>query len=169
MPKASTEHSIPALAEANSPVTPPTERTAYKLAKQLRSFQGCTYEEHEEAERKHRKHHKRPEVHSTCECLEQITRLLNRVHNSGRPLPNVINNPEIIKKRSRLPKGLNLKAAFKGTSLTVYPKDASTRNENLPYSLCLGQHYNYSKKERGAGVTFNVDSVCCFPSSLAFA
>ena len=91
------------------------------------------------------------------------------MHNSGRPLPNVINNPKIIKKRLRLPKGLDLKAAFKGTSLTAYPEDAGTCDKNLPRSLCLGQHYNRSKKERGAGVTFNVDSVCCFPSSLAFA
>ena len=76
-------------------------------------------------------------MHSTCKCLEQITQLLNRVYNSSRPLPNIINNPKIIKKQLRLPKGLNLKAVFKGTSLTVYFKDASTHNKNLPYSLYL--------------------------------
>ena len=108
-------------------------------------------------------------MHSTCKCLEQIIQLLNRVYNSSRPLLNIINNPKIIKKQLYLPKGLNLKAVFKGTSLTVYPKDASIYNKNLPYSLYLGQHYNCSKKERSAGVTFNVDSVCYFPSSLAFA
>ena len=107
-------------------------------------------------------------MHSTCKCLEQITQLFNKVHNSSRPFPNVINNPKIIKKQLRLPKGLNLKAIFKGTSLTAYPKDASTRDKNLLRSLYLGQHYNCSKKERSAGVTFNVDSVYYFPSSLAF-
>lgn len=168
-PEAPSEHSIPAPAEADSPVTPPTERTAYKLAKQLRSFQGCTHEEHEEAERKHRKHHERPEVHSICECLEQITRLLNGVHNGGRPLPDVIRNPEMMRKRSPLPEGLDLKAAFEGTSPAAYPEDAGTRDENLPRSLCMGQHYSSSPKGRAPTASFDIDSVCCFPSSLAFA
>jgi hypothetical protein len=90
------------------------------------------------------------------------------VHNSSRLFPNIINNSKIIKKQLRLPKGLNLKAVFKGTSLTIYPKDASIRNKNLPCSLYLGQHYNYSKKERSVGVIFNVDSVYYFLSSLVF-
>jgi hypothetical protein len=167
------------LAEVGSPAqstsgaselaTPPTERTAYKLAKQLRNFQGCTHEEHEEAERKHQSHHEQPDVHSVCENLEHITRLLRGVHNGGRPLPDVISNPEMMRKRSPLPQGLDLKAAFEGTSPTAYPEDAGTRNENLPRSLCLEQHYNSSKKGRGVDVTFDIDSVCCFPSSLAFA
>ena len=47
---------------AGSPPTPPTERTAYKLAKQLRTFQGCTHEEHAEADRLHQEHHQRSDV-----------------------------------------------------------------------------------------------------------
>jgi hypothetical protein len=75
----------------------------------------------------------------------------------------------MMKKRSPLLEGLNLKAAFEGISLAAYPEDAGTRNENLSRSLCLEQHYNSSRKGRGVDMTFNVDSVCCFPSSLAFA
>ena len=47
----------------------PIERTAFKLAKQLRNFQGCTHEQHREADQLHQQHHQRPDVHSKCSSL----------------------------------------------------------------------------------------------------
>ncbi|KAF7441634.1 hypothetical protein A1F99_140680 [Pyrenophora tritici-repentis] len=153
---------------ASSPPILPTERTAYKLAKQLRNFQGCTHEEHTEADRRHEEHHQRPDVYSTCSSFKEITRLLRGVHNGGTPLPNVLSNPKLMEP-SALPKEVDLKAAFEGTSPRAFPKDVGTLDEKLPHNLCLQQHYNSSRKGRAAKVRFDVDSVCCFPSSLAFA
>ncbi|CAE7221502.1 hypothetical protein PTTW11_11432 [Pyrenophora teres f. teres] len=70
---------------------------------------------------------------------------------------------------SALPKEVDLKAAFEGTSPRAFPKDVGTLDEKLPHNLCLQQHYNSSRKGRAAKVRFDVDSVCYFPSSLAFA
>ncbi|KFZ00540.1 hypothetical protein V500_01019 [Pseudogymnoascus sp. VKM F-4518 (FW-2643)] len=39
----------------------PQERAAFKLAKQLRKFQGCTHEQHQQADRNHQEHHQRPD------------------------------------------------------------------------------------------------------------
>lgn len=70
---------------------------------------------------------------------------------------------------STLPKGLDLKAAFEGMSPTAFPKDVSTPNKKLPHNLCLQQHYRSSRKGRAAKARFDIDSIYCFPSSLAFA
>ena len=161
----STAQSTP---RAGSPRTPPTERTAYQLAKQLRNFQGCTHEEHAEAYRRHQEHHQRPDVHSACSSLEEITRLLRGVHNEGTALPDVLSSPKLMQS-STLPEGLDLKAAFEGTSPTAFPEDVGTPNEKLPRNLCLQQHHRSSRKGRAAKARFDIDSVCCFPSSLAFA
>ncbi|KAF2279842.1 uncharacterized protein EI97DRAFT_438948 [Westerdykella ornata] len=146
----------------------PTERTAYKLAKHLRSFQGCTHEEHAEADRRHQEHHQRADVHSACSSLEEITCLINGVHNGGTPLPDILSNPKLMKSSS-LPEGLDLKAAFEGTSPSAFPEDVGTPNEKLPRNLCLQQHHHSSNKGRAAKVRFDIDSVCYFPSSLGFA
>ncbi|KAL5370972.1 hypothetical protein DPSP01_014565 [Paraphaeosphaeria sporulosa] len=153
---------------AGSPPTPPTERTAYKLAKQLRNFQGCTHEEHAEADRRHQEHHQRPDVHSACSSLEDITRLLRGVQNGGTPLPDVLGDPKPMKPFA-LPEGLDQKAAFEGTSPTAFPEDVGTPDEKLPRNLCLQQHHGSSRKGRAANIRFDIDSVCCFPSSLGFA
>ncbi|KAK7178038.1 hypothetical protein PSPO01_15917 [Paraphaeosphaeria sporulosa] len=153
---------------AGIPPTPPIERTAYKLAKQLRNFQGCTHEEHAEADKLHQQHHQRPDVHSACSSFEEITRLLRGVHNGGTPLPDVLSNPKLMKP-SALPEGLDLKAAFEGTSPTAFPEDVGIPNEELPRNLCLQQLHNSSREGRAAKAMFDIDSVCCFPSSLAFA
>lgn len=65
--------------------------------------------------------------------------------------------------------GVDCQAAFEGTSASAAPEDVGTRNENLPKNLCLPQHHIVSKKNRRAKVTFDIDSTCCFPTSLAFA
>lgn len=44
-----------------------------------------------------------------------------------------------------------------------------TPGENLPRNLCLSQHHATSKKNRRPKVTFDIDSICCFPPSLAIA
>lgn len=151
-----------------SPPTPPTERTAYKLAKQLRNFQGCTHEEHADINKQHQEHHQRSDVHSACMLFEKITRLISGAHNRGTPLPDVLSNPKLMKSFD-LPEGIDLQAAFEGTSTTAFPEDVGTSNEKLPQNLCIQQHHHSSSKHRAAEVSFDIDSVCCFPSSLAFA
>ena len=63
-------------------------------------------------------------------------------------------------------RGLDFQAAFEGTSASAAPKDVGTRDEKLPKSLCLSQYYTISNKNRRAKVTFNIDSICYFSSSL---
>ena len=160
-PAPSTPIRAPAPAVSVSPA--PTERTAFKLAKQLRHFQGCTHEEHHEADQLHHKHHQQPDVHSECSSLQQITALLSGSHIGGTPLPNVLSNPKLMKPGDY--NGLDCQAAFEG----VAPEDIGTRNEKLPKNLCLSQHHLTSRKNRRPNVTFDIDSTCCFPTSLAFA
>ncbi|KIM92508.1 hypothetical protein OIDMADRAFT_62518 [Oidiodendron maius Zn] len=64
---------------------------------------------------------------------------------------------------------LDCKAAFEGTSPSAAPEDIGTRDENLPRNLCLSQYYTDSKKNRRAIEAFDIDSTCCFPTSLAVA
>lgn len=144
----------------------PAERTAFKLATQLRSFQGCTHEQHREADQRHHAHHRRRDVHSDCSSLHQITALLKGGSTSGTPLPNVLSSPQLMKPGDY--NGLDCQAAFEGTSALAAPGDG-TRNENLPMNLCLSQHHVASRKHRQPNVTFDIDSTCCFPTSLAFA
>jgi hypothetical protein len=68
-----------------------------------------------------------------------------------------------------LPAELDWRSAFEGTSPAASPQDASTLDENLPRNLCLSQHHHSSAKDRAANTTFNVNSLCCFPSSLSIA
>ena len=145
----------------------PTERTACKLAKQLRNFQGCTHEQHHEADQLHHEHHQQPDVHSECSSLQQITTLLRGSYARGTPLPSVLSSPKLMKPGDY--NGLDCQAAFEGASASAAPEDVGTRNENLPKNLCLSQHHITSKKNRRPNVTFDVDSTCCFPTSLAFA
>jgi hypothetical protein len=149
---------------AASPV--PTEKTALKLAKQLRNFQGCTHEQHREADRLHQEHHRRPDVHSACSSLAQITGVL-RGDNGGAPLPDVLSSPKLMKPADI--NGLDCRAAFEGSDVPVAPQGSETRDEHLPKNLCLPQCHATSKKNRRAKVTFDIDSTCCFPSSLGVA
>jgi hypothetical protein len=142
--------------------------TAVKLAKQLRNFQGCTHEQHQEADQQHQAHHQRPDVHSACSNLQQITQLLRGDYEGGTRLPDVIGNPKLMKPAD-LPAGLDCRSAFEGTSPQASPQDAGTPDENLPRNLCLSQHHHSSAKYRAANTTFDVDSLCCFPSSLGIA
>ncbi|KAF2818927.1 hypothetical protein CC86DRAFT_432698 [Ophiobolus disseminans] len=64
---------------------------------------------------------------------------------------------------------LDCQSAFEGTSPAACPEDAGTPDENLPRNLCLSQHHYSSAKDRAANTTFDVDSLCCFPSSLGIA
>jgi hypothetical protein len=64
---------------------------------------------------------------------------------------------------------LDCQAAFEGRSASAALKDVETRNENLPKNLCLSQHYIVSKKNRRAKLMFNIDNICYFSTSLAFA
>lgn len=146
----------------------PLERTAIKLAKQLRRFQGCTHEEHRIADRLHQEHHQRPDVHSACSSLQDVTHLLRGSYDGGTPFPDVLSNPKLLRPAD-LPTGLDLRGAFEGSSLAASPWDAGTPDENLPKNLCLSQHHGCSPKNRAAQVTFDIDSLCCFPSSLAIA
>ncbi|KAF1957687.1 hypothetical protein CC80DRAFT_515784 [Byssothecium circinans] len=112
---------------SSTPRTPPPPSSNSSTPRLPQPSNGNSYTHEEYAER--------PDVHSTCSSLEEITRLISGVYNGGTPLPDVLSNPKLMKP-SDLPKGLDLKAANKG---------------------------------RATKVRFDIDSVCCFPSSLAFA
>jgi hypothetical protein len=149
----------PAVTETASPT--PAERTAIKLAKQLRSFQGCTHEQHQEADQLHQEHHQRPDIHSECSSLPQITAILRGEVNGGTPLPDVLSSAKMMKAGDF--RGVDCQAAFEGTSPSFAEAD------RLPKNLCLSQQYTTSKKNRRPEVAFDIDSICCFPTSLAFA
>jgi hypothetical protein len=150
-----------------SPLAEPSERTAFKLAKQLRNFQGCTHEQHREADAQHHEHHLRADVHSACSSLPTITSLLYGGQHESTRLPDVLSNPKLMKPMDV--RGVDCKSIFEGTSLAALPEEAGTADKGLPRSLCLSQHHTKSRKKRGAQTTFDVDSICCFPSSLGVA
>ncbi|KFZ11857.1 hypothetical protein V501_04537 [Pseudogymnoascus sp. VKM F-4519 (FW-2642)] len=153
--------------DAPSPVPPvnpnPEERTAFKLAKQLRRFQGCTHAQHREADRKHREHHQRPDVHSGCSSISEITSLLRGSREV--PLPDVLSSATLMKAADY--EGADCQAAFEGTSPRAGLGESPSRNDGLPRNLCMSQHHTVSKKNRQPNVTFDIDSICCFPTSLA--
>jgi hypothetical protein len=150
---------------ARSVTESPHERTASKLAKQLQKFQGCTSEEHQEATMQHRRHHERPVVHSACSSITEITQLLRGDYEGGTRLPDVLSDPKLMKPAD-LPVGLDCRSAFEGIRPASY---TSTPDESLPRNLCLLQHHACSLKNRAPTVTFDIDSLCCFPSSLGIA
>jgi hypothetical protein len=140
---------------------PAAEPTVLKLAKQLRNFQGCTHEQHHEADQRHQERHQRPGVHAECSSLARITAILQGDHEGCEPVPDILSSPKLLKRQDF--SGPDYQAAFEGTSPT-FPEA-----ERLPKSLCLSQHYSASRKGRRPKVTFDIDSVCCFPTSLAVA
>jgi hypothetical protein len=147
----------------------PAERTAIKLAKQLRHFQGCTHEQHREADRLHEEHHQRPDIHSRCSSLQQITEVL-RGAGGENPLPDVLAEAKAMKVLKPMDfGGLDPKAAFEGTSPSAASNDIGTPDENLPMNLCLSTFYSASRKNRHAKEAFDIDSTSCFPTSLAIA
>ena len=152
---------------ASPAVSPaPAEPTAYKLARQLRNFQGCTHEQHHEADQLHQDHHRRPDVHSKCSSLQEITTILRGNHGTI-PIPDVLSSPKLMKPMDL--GGVDCQAAFEGTSPSSAPEDVGTRDENLPRNLCLSQRHIWSTKSRRAKISFDIDSTCCFPTSLAVA
>jgi hypothetical protein len=144
----------------------PAERTALTLAKQLRNFQGCTHEQHQHAEEAHQEHHARPDVHSQCSSLGQITKVL-RGPNNKPPLPDVLKSPKMMKASEV--KGQDYRAAFEGSDAPVAPGGLADSDEYLPKSLCLSQYHTTSRKNRQAKVAFDIDSTSCFFNSLAVA
>ncbi|KFZ22968.1 hypothetical protein V502_02553, partial [Pseudogymnoascus sp. VKM F-4520 (FW-2644)] len=143
------------------------EQTAFKLAKQLQRFQGCTYEQHQQADWNHQEHHQRPDVHPKCSSMADITPLVCGSYNGGTPLPDVLSSPKLMKATDL--RGVDCQAAFEGTSPQAAPEDVETGNKRLPHNLCLLQHYTSSRKNCLPKTTFDIDSTCCFPTSLSFA
>jgi hypothetical protein len=166
----STGRSPQSASHAPSPTSMNTsleERTAFKLAKQLRRFQGCTHEQHQQADQNHQEHHQRPDVHSKCSSIADITPLLRGSYNGGTPLLDVLGSTKLMKATDF--HGIDCQAAFEGTSPQATPEDVGTQNEGLPQNLCLSQCHATSKKNRLPKMTFDIDSTCCFPTSLGFA
>ena len=152
------------------PEPEPDNQTGYKLAVQLRNFQGCTHEEHIAAEQDHQAHHQHPDVHPTCSRLSDITKLISGQQDGSMPLPDVLSASEFLTAYSDPVPGLDLKAAFEGVpSQNTYPSPEGVPERLLPPSLCLQQHYASSPSRRAPQERFDIDSVCCFPDSLAFA
>lgn len=150
-----------------SPVPTRPEGTAFKLAKQLRKFKGCTHEQHTEADRRHEEHHRRPDVHSKCSSIPDITSLLKGNRNGGAPIPDVLRSSMFMKATDI--QGVDCKAAFEGVSPEASPEDVNTRDEGLRPSLCMSSKHSTSRKNRQPQVSFDIDSTCCFPTSLRFA
>jgi NTP pyrophosphatase (non-canonical NTP hydrolase) len=144
----------------------PTERTAFKLARQLRDFQGCTHEQHRAADQLHQEHHRRPDVHSQCFSLQQITRTL-RGDDRDTPLPDVLRSPKLMKAADV--NGLDFRAAFEGTNAPGSLGDTNLPDNHLPKNLYLSQCHSASNKNRHPKITFDIDSTCCFIQSLAAA
>lgn len=151
----------------NSADTSPVERTASKLAKHLRNFQGCTHEEHAALDRKHRAHHRREDVHSECSSIAEITSLIRGSFAGGTPLPDVLSSGKLM--RATDVDGLDCQAAFEGTSPRATPAETEARDRGLPRNLCLSAYHTTSRKRRRPEVSFDIDSTCCFPTSLGFA
>ncbi|KFY82520.1 hypothetical protein V500_10489 [Pseudogymnoascus sp. VKM F-4518 (FW-2643)] len=143
----------------------PGERTAFKLAKQLRGFQGCTHAQHREADQKHEEHHQRPDVHSECSSISEITSLSRGSRQA--PLLDVLSSTSLMKAIDY--QGADCQAAFEGTNSRANLEESPSRNDGLPQNLCLSQHHTTSRKNRQPKVTFDIDSTCCFPTSLAVA
>jgi len=144
----------------------PAEQTAFKLAKQLWNFQGCTHEQHHEADLSHQEHHQRPDVHSECSSLGQITEIL-RGNNREIPLPDVLSSSKLMKPMDF--DGSRYRAAFEGSDIPAAPAGTETHDEHLPRNLCLSQCHTVSKKNRRPKVAFDIDSTCCFITSLGVA
>lgn len=125
-PTASSERPISAASNT------PAERTAYKLAKQLRNFQGCSHEQHQEADQLHHQHHQRQDVHSKCSSMQEVTSILRGTHGTV-PLPDVLSSAKLMKPMDL--GGVDCQAVFEGTSPLSAPEDAATRDENLPRNL----------------------------------
>ncbi|KAH8799373.1 hypothetical protein F5884DRAFT_869282 [Xylogone sp. PMI_703] len=141
--------------------------TAYKLAKQLRKFHGCTHEQHHEADQAHQAHHQRHDVHSECSSIPEITSLLRGTYAGGTPLPDVLSNPKFMKATDL--READCQAAFEGVILPASPRDNQTPDDRLPRNLCLSTYYTASKKNRRPKIAHDIDSMCCFPKSLGVA
>src|SRR5205085_9745685 len=98
--------------------------------------------------------------------LQQISEILRGNHQDT-PLPDVLSSAKLMKPMDF--GGLDCQAAFEGTSASAAPEDIGTLNEKLPMNLCLSQYYAVSRKNCRAKVSFDIDSTCCFPTSLAIA
>jgi hypothetical protein len=115
----------------------------------------------------------------------QITTLLSsRAHNQERddddnhdhdriPIPDVLAQPDLLQPgllAGRL-QGLDWRAMFEGVpqaaAATATPPSPGTPPQS--WNLCLGAHHSQSPKGRRQEVGFDIDSVCCFPTSLAVA
>ncbi|KAL5370876.1 hypothetical protein DPSP01_014622 [Paraphaeosphaeria sporulosa] len=57
-----------------------------------------------------------------------------------------------------LPEGLDLKAAFGGTSPTAFPEDVGTPDEKLLRNLCLQRHHNSSSRGRAVKVSLTMSA-----------
>jgi hypothetical protein len=84
------------------------------------------------------------------------------------PLPNILGSLGFLDQTSIQP-GLDLQAAFEGTSATACPEDVGTPDEGNPLSLCMSTHYTGSRESLALKTTYDINSLCCFPSSLGFA
>ena len=142
----------------------PAEQTAIKLARQLRKFQGCIYKQYNKADRLYQEYYQSTNMYSEYLFIQQITSFLYSYNNRRMPLPDVLSNPKQIKATNFC--STNCQAAFEETSLLAMPKDSQTPNKKLPRNLYLLQYYTTSQKNCWPKVIYNIDSTCCFSTSL---
>jgi hypothetical protein len=106
-------------------------------------------------------------VYSKCSSLQQIREILYRASREAL-LPDVLAKAKSLKLLKPVDcGGLDCKAVFEGTSLSAAPDNIRTCDKSLPMNLCLLMYYNSSRKNQCTKEVFDIDSTCCFPTSLA--
>lgn len=154
--------------------------TAVQVARQLWQFHGCTEEQHQEREEEHTQAHEQPSsLQHACCSLPQVTTLLTGTNIDGSPLnavPDVLCQHRLIKRGEHEMRGLNWQAMFEGNPSAAACATASTATAaatappaQTPWGLCLDAHYSFSQHKAVPETSFDVDSLCAFPTSLAVA
>ncbi|KFY82934.1 hypothetical protein V500_10247, partial [Pseudogymnoascus sp. VKM F-4518 (FW-2643)] len=148
---------------------------AAQFARQLLEFQGCTREQHQAQEEDHTQAHEQADSTENCCCsLPQITTLLTGANPDGSPsttaVPDVLSQHKLSKREDLEIRGIDWAAMFEGNPQASASASASpATSQSQPWGLCLNKHYSYSQAQAVPETTFDVDSVCAFPSSLAVA
>ncbi|KFZ25059.1 hypothetical protein V502_00463 [Pseudogymnoascus sp. VKM F-4520 (FW-2644)] len=147
----------------------PPPPMAVQVARQLWQFHGCTEEQHQVQEEEHSQAHQQPgSPRDSCCSLPQITTLLTGADTNRGPstsVPDVLSQHRLAKRGEHETGGLNWQAMFEGNRSA----SASPLPTQRPWGLCLDAHHSYSQQKAAPQTSFDVDSLCAFPTSLAVA
>ncbi|OBT51006.1 hypothetical protein VE04_09284 [Pseudogymnoascus sp. 24MN13] len=150
---------------------------AVQIARQLLEFQGCTREQHQAQEEDHTQGHAQANpAENQCSSLPQITTLLSGANCDGSPsttyVPDVLSQHRLLEREDLEVEGINWPAMFEGNpqgSASASTCTTPIATQGQPWGLCLDKHHSRSYAQEVPETTFDVDSVCAFPTSLAVA